>query len=87
MVAHLILNNESIENILEKIIEIQTYIYEKSKNINMVPEYFKIREEFPYAKSGKRDIKSLTNEDDGFLYNDKSYLKLERNNILSLKRK
>ena len=29
---------------------------------------FKIRKDFPYAKSGKRDIQKLQSETDGFIY-------------------
>lgn len=74
LVAHIILD-ESIEqsnneNILK---EIQNKIYEVTQNINMIPSIFKIRKEFPYAKSGKRDINKIKSETDGFIYVD-SYL-------------
>ena len=40
----------------------------------MVPKYFKIRDSFPYKPSGKRDIEALSNEKEGFVYVDSSYL-------------
>ena len=33
----------------------------------MVPNVFKVRDAFPYAKSGKRDIGKMMNEAEGFV--------------------
>ena len=51
----------------KKLHDIQQYIYEKTNNENMVPCRFKIRDSFPYAKSGKRDVGKIKQEKDGFL--------------------
>ena len=63
------------DKLCERCKELQTIIFNKYNNIDMVPEYFKVRESFPYKPSGKRDIESLGNETDGFMFVDKSYLK------------
>lgn len=52
---------------------VQQSILNETKNINIVPEIFKIRNEFPHAKSGKRDIKSMQEEKDGFFVVSKDY--------------
>ena len=69
LVAHVILD-ESIDSTNSESIlkEIQEKIFEATHNINMVPSIFKIRKEFPYAKSGKRDINKIKSETDGFIY-------------------
>lgn len=71
LVAHIILddgvNNQNNMVILSKI---QEKIYELTNNINMVPKIFKIWKEFPYAKSGKRDIQKMKMETGGFVYVD-----------------
>ena len=36
----------------------------------MVPKIFKIWKEFPYAKSGKRDIQKMKRETSDFVYVD-----------------
>lgn len=51
----------------DKLHDIQQHIYEKTNNKNMVPCRFKIRESFPYAKSGKRDVAKIKQEKDGFV--------------------
>ena len=51
----------------EQLHDIQLYIYERTANKNMVPCRFKIRESFPYAKSGKRDVEKIKQEKDGFV--------------------
>ena len=38
----------------------------------MVPCRFKIRESFPYAKSGKRDVIKIKQEKDGFVVINKT---------------
>ena len=71
LVAHIILddgvNNQNNMVILSKI---QEKIYELTNNINMVPKIFKIWKEFPYAKSGKRDIQKMKRETGDFVYVD-----------------
>ncbi len=71
LVAHIILDNNIICDSEDKGIfleKIQSVILDTTKNINMVPFIFKIRKDFPYAKSGKRDIQKLQSETDGFIY-------------------
>ena len=48
----------------------------------MVPCRFKIRNSFPYAKSGKRDVEKMKQEKDGFIVIDK--LKKDKQKDLSL---
>ncbi len=74
LAVHIIFNKEIQKNIetnkdyLEEILySIQHYIYEKTNNENMVPYRFKIRESFPYAKSGKGDVVKLKQEKDEFI--------------------
>lgn len=57
-----------------RLIELQQIIYDKYGDIDYVPEYFKIRDTFPYKKSGKRDAESIENETEAFIYVDKSKL-------------
>ena len=66
------------EALKQRLMYYQQIIYDLYEDINMVPQYFKIRDEFPYKPSGKRDIETLGNETEGFLFIDKSYL-LENN--------
>lgn len=61
-------------DLVNKIKQLQQGIWDEYHDIDMVPEYFKIREDFPYKPSGKRDIESLGNEVEGFLYSDKAFL-------------
>lgn len=63
-----ILKNQNNESVLyDKILEIQEKLFDCFENINYVPTSFKIRKEFPFAKSGKRDIFAMKNETDGFI--------------------
>lgn len=64
--------NASLDDELDMI---QDKIYEKSNDVNMVPTVFKVRKDFPYAGSGKRDIGALKAEVDGFIYLDNKYVK------------
>lgn len=57
--------------ILNKIESIRKAIYSEFKDVDMVPNVFKIRTEFPYAKSGKRDMQKLQSETEGFIYFDR----------------
>lgn len=61
------LNPNRLNDIL---LGIQLAVYEEFKDLSMVPKIFKIRESFPYAKSGKRDMKQIKSETDGFLWLD-----------------
>jgi len=68
------------EKLTSRLCEIQKLIYENYKDIDYVPEYFKIRDSFPYKPSGKRDVEALGKETEGFIYVDKSYI-LENNQL------
>ena len=46
--------------------QIQEDIYQTYNDMNYVPILFKIRESFPYAKSGKRNVLEMLKETDGF---------------------
>ena len=87
--VHIIFNEEyqkmveENEDLLkEQLCDIQKYIYDKTNNENMVPCRFKIRNSFPYAKSGKRDVEKMKQEKDGFIVIDK--LKKDKQKDLSL---
>lgn len=71
LVAHIILDDNANDiddfNILR---DLQNEIYNETNNLNMVPFIFKIRKDFPYAKSGKRNIQQMKNETEGFIYMD-----------------
>ena len=71
---------KDVELLMGRLSEVQQILYDKYNDINMVPSYFKIRDSFPYKPSGKRDIESLSNETEGFIYVDNSYL-LENDKI------
>lgn len=86
LVAHIILDDNANDiddfNILR---DLQNEIYNETNNLNMVPFIFKIRKDFPYAKSGKRNIQRMKNETEGFIYMDNN---LEKENFCkTLKRK
>ncbi len=55
------------ETITQELKNIQDLIYEDIQDADFVPSQFKVRENFPYAKSGKRDINEIKNETDGFI--------------------
>lgn len=91
MVAHIIFDDEILEKInfndlsngiLEKY---QRLIFDQCGDIDMVPKFFKIRKEFPYAKSGKRDILKMKEETDDMIYVSKDHL-LVQQKVLSLKK-
>lgn len=69
------LNSDSLEAELKRI---QQLIYEELQDEEFVPFAFKIRDSFPYAKSGKRDILSMKSETDGFMIIDKYCAKIKR---------
>ena len=60
--------------LIDKIRNYQRILFEKYGDINMVPCYFKVRDDFPYKPSGKRDIEALGQEKDGFIYVNNAYL-------------
>lgn len=73
IVAHIIFKDEVYNRIKDdkdlikkEFIKIQNTIYELTERFDMVPTIFKLRTQFPYAKSGKRDVQKLKNETDGF---------------------
>ena len=69
LVAHIVWDNE-VKNILEKkpdmlnyyLKEIQQIVLENMKIPESVPHYFCVKNEFPSAFSGKRDIKVIKND-------------------------
>ena len=94
LAVHLIFN-EDIQKAMEgtpnylkdQLHDIQQHIYEKTNNKNMVPCRFKIRESFPYAKSGKRDVAKIKQEKDGFVIinntiNENKQKKLSRYEVI-----
>lgn len=75
LAAHIIFEDDidlevssSSEKLNQILLDIQNRIYEEFKDFDMVPKVFKIRKNFPYAKSGKRDISKIKSETDGFIY-------------------
>ncbi|MGM9882533.1 MAG: class I adenylate-forming enzyme family protein [Bacilli bacterium] len=78
LVVHIIFEDDfyrsalnSDDLILNKLETIRSAIYNEFKDVDIVPNVFKIRTEFPYAKSGKRDMQKLQSETEGFIYFDK----------------
>lgn len=89
LAVHIIFDDEVKKNIEtnkdyleEQLYNIQQYIYEKTNNENMVPYRFKVRESFPYAKSGKRDVVKIKQEKDGFVVIDKVINKSKQKSYL-----
>lgn len=78
LVTHIIfeerfLNNvTSEEQIHEKLQAIQEMVYDEFKDLDYVPDTFKLRTEFPIAPSGKRDLSLLKSETDGFITIEKN---------------
>lgn len=78
LVAHIIFDEnfaitvkngiDLLENELRKI---QSVIYNITRDEDSVPNIFKIRSDFPYAKSGKRDLLKIKGEEDGFIVLEK----------------
>ncbi len=54
--------------IRSRIAAIQEKIYETYGNTNMIPEYVKIRLDFPTSRSTKRDMAAIRKENKGFAY-------------------
>lgn len=76
LALHIIFNPEylkthDMEDCIKYFQDIQRLIYEEYNDLDAVPEYFKVRKEFPYKPSGKRDIEKLKAEQDSFIYVDK----------------
>lgn len=74
--AHIVFNKDMFENFDEEsqfneLVRIQKLIYDDNQNENLVPYSFKIRDSFPYSKSGKRDVLGMKKETEGFITIDK----------------
>lgn len=72
LVAHIILDQKymkenNISYNIDLLKNIQNEILKQTGNTDMIPNIFKIRDEFPCAKSGKRDILAMKNEQGGFI--------------------
>lgn len=74
LVCHLIFTDEFSDKLKDnpelldiKLNHIQNSIMNRFNDSDYVPKIFKIREEFPYAKSGKRDTKLMKEEIEGFI--------------------
>ena len=76
LAAHIIFDNKvNVSNIEEILRNIQEEVFQSTQNENMVPLIFKIRKDFPHAKSGKRDIGQIRSETEGFIYLDNQFEK------------
>lgn len=76
LTAHIVFNKDFINQaddtlFYEELKFIQELIYSDNLDEELVPYSFKIRESFPYAKSGKRDVLSMIQETDGFIILEK----------------
>lgn len=76
LTAHIVFNKDFINQaddtlFYEELKFIQELIYSDNLDEELVPYSFKIRESFPYAKSGKRDVLSMMQETDGFIILEK----------------
>lgn len=72
LVAHIILRNkDAVSSYIDLSQIIQSAIYSDLDDIDFVPEFFKFRDNFPAAKSGKRDVPLMKSEVDGFMYSNK----------------
>ena len=74
LVTHIIFNDEfkkkiasNSELLYEKLSDIEQKVYDEFRNENYVPTVFKIRDEFPHALFGKRDLAGLKKETEGFI--------------------
>ncbi len=85
LTAHIVFNdtfknNTSDDEKIEELRSIQEKIYNELSDEDFVPSLFKIRDSFPYAKSGKRDIQKLQKETNGFIelaYHHKGNVKVK----------
>lgn len=78
LVVHLIFEEDFLKKIncnqdfiVEKIKKLQNVILEFFGDGDYVPTIFKVRKEFPMAKSGKRDTVKMKAETEGFFTIDK----------------
>ena len=76
LTAHLVFNDEfkniaDQDMINEKLSQLQQLIYDGMHDIDFVPYQFKLRDSFPYAKSGKRNVLEMLKETEGFITVDK----------------
>lgn len=87
LALHIIFNDETARRLSEndselylRLEEIRKKIYDEYSDADMVPSLIKIRTQFPYKTSGKRDIESIKKEKDGFIkfekYNNKKIKQL-----------
>jgi long-chain acyl-CoA synthetase len=70
LAVHIVPNMEKFNNqqdIMDFLKVIQEAIYNELGDVDLVPFIFKIRDNFPYAKSGKRDTRKIMKETDGFI--------------------
>ena len=69
LVAHIILKPEfdDASKYEEYLSDIQDSIYSDYSDADMIPVFFKVRNSFPFAKSGKRDVAKMKEEMDGFI--------------------
>lgn len=81
LVAHIVFEENCKPDeaaLADKLKEIQEMIYKQFNNVNYVPYVFKVRDNFPYAKSGKRDTKSMLKETDGFIELEKYKVQMKK---------
>ena len=72
LTAHLVFKeNFNKAHIDEELAYLQDLIYDTVQDEKLVPYSFKVRDSFPFAKSGKRNITEMQNETDGFIYLNK----------------
>lgn len=88
LVVHLVLNDDyskvvnNFDQIKELLERIQRNIHVILNDTSFVPTIFKFRNDFPYAPSGKRDIKKLKEEKEDFIfYKDGILEKYEFDNV------
>ncbi len=77
LVAHIIFEEEYLNsnpNLQVEFEKIQQLVYNKTNDSDCIPYMFKVRTEFPYAKSGKRDTEKMKNETDDFVILDNKEL-------------
>lgn len=82
LTAHIVFEDDSIceEDLYEELYKIQELVYNDIQDEELVPYQFKIRKDFPYAKSGKRDVSKMEKETEGFILIEK-YVPSKENNI------
>ena len=83
LTAHIVFTDDFCKKIDDNSLKnelkiIQQFIYEEMQDEDFVPFSFKIRDFFPYAKSGKRDVLSMMRETDDFIIMEKYSAKVKR---------